>query len=182
MRWGPFKIFLIGKYGVGKSTLVKFSGFDKFNENSGLTIGVDYLNYDYSLKSNNKNDIAKFSIWVYNPESRFKDMFKYYITGSNAVFIMFDVSDLTSLNEIENWMGVIRKRCTNIPVMLLGNKADLTEHLEPAKVLAESLVEKYSFVGYYEISTLDSNDIELIVTTMAKTILKERVPNLVKNF
>lgn len=178
---GPFKISLIGKNGVGKSTLMKFSGFEHFNANTKLTIGLDFYNYDYPIKSGNKNDLARFSIWVYNPERRFKQMFYYYLTGSHGIFIMFDVSNLNSLNEIDSWMRVIRKRCKHIPVMLLGNKSDLTEHLESAKVLAESIVKKYHLKGYYEISALESKNIELILTTMAKTFLKKHFPNLVKS-
>jgi len=176
---GPFKISLIGKNGVGKSTL--FSGFEHFNANTKLTIGLDLYNYDYPIKSGNKNNFARFSIWVYNPESRVKHLFSSYLNGSNAIFIMFDVSDLNSLNEIDSWMSVIRKRRKDIPVILLGNKSDLTEHLEPTKALAESIVKKYHLKGYYEISALESKDIELILATIAEALLKKHFPNLVKN-
>ena len=86
---------------------------------------------------------------------------------------MFDVSDLNSLNEIDSWLSDIRKRCRDIPVMLLGNKSDLTDHLEPAKALAESIVKKYGLMGYYEISAKDSTNVELILITIAETILKK---------
>ena len=174
---GPFKISLIGKNGVGKSTLMKFSGFEHFNENTKLTIGLDFYTYDYPIKSGNKKDFARFSIWVYNPERRFKQMFYYYLTGSQGIFIMFDVSNLNSLNEIDSWMKVIRKRCKHIPVILLENKSDLTEHLEPAKVLADSIVKKYRLMGYYEIFAKDSTNAELLFTTLAETILQKYITN-----
>ena len=132
------------------------------------------------IDTNFKNIYIKLQLWFYNPESRFKEFFSNYITGSNAIFIMFDVSDLTSLNEIESWMEVIRTHKSlskNIPIMLLGNKADLTEHREPAKVLADSLVKKHDLMGYYEISVLDSANIELTLKTMAETLVQKLKPN-----
>ena len=172
-----FKTFLIGKKGVGKSTFVKSPYFSGFDDDNGLTTGVYFRLYDYSLNSSNKDEFGRFSVWVYNPESLFKEMFSNYLTGSQAIFIMFDVSDLTSLKGIDSWMGVIRKRCYNVPIMLLGNKADLMEHLERAKALADSIVKKHGLMGYYEISALKSKNIELILATMAETILQKYNPN-----
>jgi len=168
-----FKIFLIGKKGVGKSTFVKSPYFSCFDDDNGLLTGVYFRLYDYSFDSSNKNEFARFSIYIYNPESRFKEMFSYYVLGSNAIFIMFDISDLNSLKEIDSWMGVIRKQCHDIPIMLLGNKADLTEHLERSKVLADSIVKKHRLMGYYEISALESRNIELIFTIIAEILLKK---------
>ena len=174
-----FKTFLIGKKGVGRSTFAKSPYFSGFMDND-LIAGIYLSVYDHSFDSSNEYNYVKLSIWFYNPESRFKHLFSNYITGSNAIFIMFDVSDLTSLNEIDSWMEVIRQRYepeSNIPIMLLGNKADLTEHLEPAKALADPLVKKHGLMGYYEISVLDSTNIELTLRTMAETLLQKLKPN-----
>ena len=86
---------------------------------------------------------------------------------------MFDVSRLTSLNQIDSWIEAIKTKCYDIPIMLLGNKADLTEYLERVKVLADSIVKKYRLMGYYEISALDSKNIALILTTITKTLLQK---------
>lgn len=167
-----FKIFLIGNKGVGKSTFIKSPYFTGIEDDCELTIGVYFRHYDYSFDSSNKNEFARFSIYVHNPESRFKEMFSYYVLGSNAIFIMFDISDLNSLKEIDSWMGVIRKQCHDIPIMLLGNKADLTEHLERSKVLADSIVKKHRLMGYYEMSALESRNIELIFKEIAEALLE----------
>ena len=46
----------------------------------------------------------------------------------------------------------------HVLILFLGNKTDLTELLEPAKALADSLVKKHGLIGYYEISVLDSKN------------------------
>lgn len=168
-----FKISLIGKKGVGKSTFAKSPYFTGIEEDSVLSTGAYFKCYDYSFNSSNKKEFVRFSIWIYNPESRFKKMFSYYVHGSNAIFIMFDISDLNSLKEIDSWMGVIRKQNNDSPIMLLGNKADLTEHLERSKAIADSIVKKHRLMGYYEISALESRNIGLIFTIIAETLLEK---------
>ena len=180
-----FKIFLIGKKGVGISTFIKSLELRSFfDTNIKLTVGADIFKYDYPIKSGNKNGFIKFNIWVHNPEPRFKRILRSYIAHSDAILIMFDVSDLSSLNEIDNWMEVIRTHkyiSKNVPIMLLGNKSDLLGYLKPAKALADSIVKKFGLVGYYEISALKSKNIKPTLKAMAEAILKKRFPNLVKS-
>ena len=180
---GIFKIYLIGKKGVGKSTFIKSFSPYKFDTNTKLTIGVDLLRYDYPIKPSDKNKFISFQIWVSNLDRRFEALESNYLTGSQVILIMFDISNLTSLNGIDSWMEVIRKRFPkyNVPIMLLGNKVDLTEHLKPAKALANSIVKRFDLMGYYEISPLKSKNIEPTLKAMADFILKNHYPNLTKS-
>ena len=180
---GMFKIYLIGMKGVGKSTFIKSFSPYKFDTITKLTLGFYFLKYDYPFKSRNKNEFITFQIWVSTLERRFESLVYNYLTGSQVILMMFDISNLTSLNGIDSWMEVIRKRFPkyNIPIMLLGNKADLTEHLKPAKALADSIVKRFDLMGYYEISSLKSKNIEPTLKAMADFILKNHYPNLTKS-
>ena len=184
--FGIFKIYLIGMKGVGKSTFIN-SLYPHVTRGSGvntkLTIGVDLLRYDYPIKPSDKNKFISFQIWVSNLDRRFEALESNYLTGSQVILIMFDISNLTSLNGIDSWMEVIRKRFPkyNVPIMLLGNKVDLTEHLKPAKALANSIVKRFDLMGYYEISSLKSKNIEPTLKAMADFILKNHYPNLTKS-
>jgi small GTP-binding protein len=169
-----FKIALIGIKGVGKTAYAKSLyplGVTKFDDHTKLTIGLDFYTYDYSLKSRNIDEFIRYSIWSFNPENRFKLQFPYYVHGSNAILIMFDVSNPTSLNPIDNWMQVIKKS-EKCPIFLLGNKADLKQHIKSAKIRANSLVKKYQFMAYYEISALKSWNIESIFDDLTNYFLR----------
>ena len=177
------KTFIIGKKGVGKTTFMKLLNPPsfKFDYNTQLTIGVDFYFYDYSFKSNNINKSARFQIWICNLESRFKQIVLYYLCGSLVILLMFDVSNLNSLKEIDEWIELIKKQSLgDLPILLLGNKADLTEHLESAKLLADSIVDKHHLLGYLEISALKSSNLEIIIDTIAKTVLQRFEPNFKK--
>jgi len=180
--FGIFKIYLIGMKGVGKSTFINslYPHVTKaFDANTKLTIGVDLLRYDYPIKPSNKNKFIRFQIWVSTLDRSFELHGYNYLTGSQVILIMFDISDLTWLNRIDSCIEVIRERFPkySVPIMLLGNKADLTEHLGPAKALDDAIVKKYGLMRYYEISALKSKNIELILATIAETILQKYKQN-----
>ena len=171
-----FKTYIIGKKGVGKFTFAKSCSLMFDAEDRGLTSGVYYRFYDYFYNPANRERFARFAIWVQNPGERFKFFMSSYIIGSNAILIMFDISDQTSLDEIDDWMSVIngyRRSFGYAPIMLLGNKADLTEHLASSKILADSIVKKYSLTGYYEISAFETKDIESIFAELTNLLFKK---------
>ena len=185
-RIGHFKIYLIGKKGVGKSTFINSLNppvYKAFDMNTGFVLGVGLFRYDYPIKSSNKNEVIIFQIWVSTFDRRFELLRYQYLTGSEVILIMFDVSDLTSLNGIDSWMkGIgIRFPNYNIPIMLLGNKTDLISHLKPAKALADSTVKKFGLMGYYEISASKSMNVEPTIKVMADIVLKNYYPNLTKS-
>lgn len=169
-----FKIFLIGKKGVGKSTFVRSPYISMMGDDiRGLVSGVYYGICDYPFNSQDISKVVRYQVWVFDPAKRFKFLFESYILGSQVIFVMFDVSDLTSLSEIDLWVETIRKRCDNVPILLIGNKSDLTEHLERAKILADNVVKKHNLMGYYEVSALESKDIESTFKIVTDTILEQ---------
>jgi len=183
---GLSKIYLIGKKGVGKSTFINSLNPPvpkAFGMNTEPTLGVELFRYDYPIKSSNKNEVIIFNIWVSDLDRRFELLKYQYLTGSEVILIMFDISDLTSLNGIDSWMKGIGIRFPNytIPIMLLGNKTDLISHLKPAKALAGATVKEFGLMGYYEISALKSKNIEPTLKAMTNFLLKKYYPNLTKS-
>ena len=172
----PFMILqinLIGKKGVGKTTFIK-SLYPRvkgpFEPNTGLTIGVNFYTYDLPVLLEGKEAFIRLSLWDLEGQERFKQMLSYYIYGAHGIFIVFDVSNLTSFNEIESQMEIIRKK---FPIILLGNKKDKLGHFKNAKELATSLVKKYGLMGYYEISALQPKDTKQVFNVMIEALLKK---------
>jgi GTPase SAR1 family protein len=170
------KVAIVGEEGVGKSTFVKSlypSGFNSFECNTKLTIGIDFYKYSYPIILEKGDRFIDYQIWVLNSKGLFKKQYPYYILGSHALFIMFDVSDLTSLNSIDYWVKDFKTQCRNSPIFLLGNKADKKNHLKIAKALADSLVIKYQLMVYYEISAIKSWNIEPIFNDLSNYFVQK---------
>jgi small GTP-binding protein len=122
-----FKVIFIGNSLVGKTSLIHRITHDSFYENEASTIGVDFR---IKLITINK-DVFKVQFWDTSGQERFRSLVKNYYRGSDAVLILYDVTDPTSYDDVSYWIKEINKVCTNkIPsIFIVGNKVDL-EHDE----------------------------------------------------
>jgi len=167
-----FKVMILGEKGVGKSTFVKSFSLDKFDANTKLTLGIDLYTLDHPIIINGEHQIIRFSIWVSEPYSQFRKMATYYFQGSDAIFLMFDVSNLNSLKNVDAWMELINKQKRFKPyILLLGNKVDLISQPDKLRKFAEPIVNKYQLAGYYDISALHSTNTKLPFVHIAEYLL-----------
>jgi small GTP-binding protein len=122
MKQISYKIILAGDSGVGKTTLVYRYIKGKFRDDFKQTIGVDFY-----VKNNLKidgNDI-KLQIWDLGGEEKFRSFLRGYIKKSDGVLFLFDLNNINSLNQIGEWMGIMREVNTETPILLVGAKSDL---------------------------------------------------------
>lgn len=47
--------------------------------------------------------------------------------GAQCAIIMFDLTDRSSYKNVETWYKDLTRVCENIPIVLVGNKADMKE-------------------------------------------------------
>lgn len=151
---------LVGDEGVGKHTFCKSLGMDTFDSNTKLTIGLDFYTYDYFYGHKEAHNLIRFSFWLYEPNSLFNKTYSYYLGDSNAIVIIFDCSDLNSLQRIDKWMEKLNKNYQTKPLkILIGNKRDLVSQSEKVESIAKLFVEKYQLDKYIEISAKNSKNI-----------------------
>ena len=168
------KVCLLGEEGVGKRTFCKSICADTFYDNTKLTIGIDFYTYDYPFGPQQEQRFIRFSLWVYEPISQFRKMFRYYLNGSNVICIMFDCLDPSSLKNIDGWLELIKKKhAQDSYILLLGNKIDLVSHPEYVRKAAKLFVEKYQLDGYFEISALKTSNINKPFEVIANHYLRK---------
>jgi len=128
------KILVVGASGVGKTTLLEQFAEDK-SRDLEEKIGVKFFIYDVI-----SDDVKiRFQIWDIVDSEKFEEIRKQYYRGALGVIMIFDLSrpetlELASkyINEIRESVGIkIKKqRITNIPFLLVGNKADLIDDID----------------------------------------------------
>ena len=70
---------------------------------------------------------------------------KFY-NGANAAFIVVDRTRLESLKNVEKWYDDMRKAVSGfIPVVLIGNKSDLTQELNVSHEDIKNEAKKHEF-------------------------------------
>lgn len=118
-----FKLVLVGDGGVGKTTLVKRHLTGEFEKKYIPTLGVEV----HPLRFQTQFGPIVFNVWDTAGQEKFGGLRDgYYIKGQCAI-IMFDVTSRITYKNVPNWHRDIIRICENIPIVLVGNKADVKD-------------------------------------------------------
>ncbi|MHA1304381.1 MAG: Rab family GTPase [Candidatus Heimdallarchaeaceae archaeon] len=174
------KVILAGEAGVGKTSL-RCSYLGKgFKAQHLSTIGADFATLTKQLK-----DIrVQFQIWDLAGQDFFENVRNLYYRGSLGALMVFDVTDTSSLEALNNWVSELEKGTDRgiVPFVLLGNKIDLLDEkeLEQIRKLAEKFVakfnKKYSSKGfnitYFETSAKTGENVHLAFEELGNAIIQ----------
>ena len=164
-----YKVIIIGDTAVGKSNILSRYVKDEFSSNSKSTVGVE-LGIKF-LKI--KNTKTKIQIWDTAGQERYRAITSSYFKGSNGCFIVYDITNEASFNNIENWYEQIQKETSkDIPILLVGNKCDLEDErkvpIEKGKEKAQNLN-----CAFFETSALKKINIDEIFEELVNNIYEK---------
>ncbi|MGQ4913486.1 MAG: Rab family GTPase [Candidatus Asgardarchaeia archaeon] len=140
------KFVVVGETEVGKTSLISrwVKGiFPRFEEIK-TTIGAAFTVKEYS------NDPSFYlQIWDFAGQSRFTKFMYSLLNGARAGLLVFDLSNLTTLDVLENFwiphMHDILKidftQSTKLPFILVGNKLDLVKNTDKQALALEEVNE-----------------------------------------
>ena len=123
-----FKSIVVGDGGVGKTALtLRFSkGF--FTEDYKMTIGVDFHVKTISIDTFEGPIKCKLQLWDTGGQERFSSIRPMYYRGSLGTILVFDLTNSASFEHLPGWIEEVRANIkADIPVLLVGNKSDLTD-------------------------------------------------------
>jgi len=119
------KVLLTGAAAVGKTSLVQRFIKQRFAANYKLTVGVDILTKDVEFRP---GEIATLSIWDIGGQQRFEFIRSTFYKGAAGALLVFDLTREQTYTETRKWLTEIRQFAgSDIPFVLIGNKADLIE-------------------------------------------------------
>ena len=145
------KILSMGDAGTGKSCIIKRFCEGEFVDEYISTIGIDFgvKNYDYKGNEGTKvADLVKINFWDTAGGSVYFDIRNEFYKDTNGAFLLFDVSDKSSFENLRNWIKEFREFASDkIYLVVVGNKTDKpravseTEGFEMAKDLHARFVQ-----------------------------------------
>lgn len=152
-----FKILLLGDASVGKTSFTKRYCYNIFNPSERLTIGVDF-----HVKTVDINHTKiKLQIWDVGGEERFRFLLPTYCLGANAAFLLYDITRPSTLDNISEWITIVRQKGGPIPVMLVGAKIDLEKSSRKIpRDYGIQIAEKNDMASFVEISAKDNVNVD----------------------
>ncbi len=167
----PLKMVILGEGGVGKTTISKTFINNSFFREARQTIAVEFHS---KIFSNHKISCGKIQIWDLGGQDQFKNMgvFREFCKGSDVAVLCFDLTDLSSLFSIPEWLNFIEP---HVPRFLIGTKSDIAS-FEEREIDLTAFQKKFQCTSSFKCSSKDV----LSVMEIFETII-EFVQNYRKN-
>jgi small GTP-binding protein len=118
------KIVVVGASSVGKSSIVQRLVHDRFLESGTTTCGADFYTYQCPVD----NQMVRLQIWDTAGQERFRSISRSYFRNAAGAVLVYDITSLSSFDELADWLNDIQKLCLpNAYVLLVANKIDREE-------------------------------------------------------
>lgn len=168
------KLLVIGDSGAGKSSMMIRFLDNAFDGKYITTIGVDFKFKNITVDGH----AVKLQIWDTAGQERFRTITSTYYRGTHGIITVFDLTSAESFGNVGRWNAEIQQNSdANVALVLVGNKADLTDQrqvpAEKAKALAEQLG-----VEYFEVSAKSGENIDATFNHVARLALEKKLAQL----
>lgn len=178
-----YKLIAAGDGGVGKTTLLHKYISDKFITDTKMTIGVDIMKKVIRLGD---EVTISLQLWDFGGQERFRFLLDSFVAGAHGVLLLFDLTSMTTFNHLKEWVDIVSKNYKEIPIILIGAKADLEERISVSDEYALEAVEEFGFKKYIKVSAKTGLNVEQtfqdIVLEMLKANGEEFLSNLKKKY
>ena len=95
------KVVLIGKTGVGKTSIISRYTSNVFKENAMATPGANFITKKVYMEEEKEN--IKFEIWDTAGQERYRSLAKVFYKNASACILVYDITNKISFEDIQNF-------------------------------------------------------------------------------
>ncbi|TFG17710.1 MAG: GTP-binding protein [Promethearchaeota archaeon] len=161
------KTIITGEGGVGKTTLLHRYIEGRFQANTRLTIGVEFFLKELAIDE----ESILLQIWDFGGQERFRFLLSNYVKGAKGALLLFDLTRPLTLNTLEEWVNICRSDDPELPILLVGSKADLEEMITINEGFIKSLKNEFEFFDYIRISSKTGENVDKVFEKIACEII-----------
>ena len=164
-------LFILGNSQVGKTSFITKYSKNYFDENYLSTVGVDFIKKDIKLPDGEEINL---SLYDTAGQERYKSISFNLIKNADGVLLMYDITKRATFDAINNWIEKIKdEKGDNFPLVLIGNKCDLTEERVIPEEEGQKLAENNGFT-FIETSCKEGTNIEESIKILVFKIIEKK--------
>ncbi|MFX0124665.1 MAG: Rab family GTPase [Candidatus Hodarchaeota archaeon] len=175
------KICLLGDREVGKTSLINRYLGKGFTTEYTPTLGSDFKSKQVSLDTEFGSKDIRFQIWDLAGQPAFDQVRRLYYKGSAGAFIVFDLTQPESLENMERWLKEFSKNIElpSSSIIVLGNKMDLEYEIKVSSETVKHYIDNYltnkfpnidSQIDYYTTSAKTGMNVDQAFSALGEKI------------
>ncbi|CAG7838646.1 unnamed protein product [Allacma fusca] len=162
------KFVLIGDSGTGKTSLLQQYARGVFLPDNSSTIGCDL----FFKKEEVGGKIITLSIWDTSGQEKYDAITPNYLRKTDGIFCVYDVTNPRSLDNLHKWLKLAHEYApTEVPMILVGNKIDLSEERQIDKHIGQTVANGLE-INFLETSAKEAHNVEAAFRTLAAAALE----------
>ncbi|CAF0763609.1 unnamed protein product [Brachionus calyciflorus] len=163
------KIVLIGDGSSGKTSISTRYSQDQFERQYNQTLGIDFFMKRITLPGPTQVTLSVHDI---GGQTLGGAMLDKYLFGADAVLLVYDITNYSSFENLDDWYQTAMKYCANKKVYfaLVANKCDL-EHLRAVKHEKHVKYSKEKDLQSFSVSAKSGESVNTMFQQIAAQIL-----------
>lgn len=166
-----FKIAIVGDPGVGKTSLILRYTNNAFRRQYLPTLGVVVSDKVFNVE----DSTIQLVLWDIAGQVKFETMRQQFYLGSDAILLVFDLTNRKSFENISDWYLDIKKQLKtsrDLIGFIVGNKNDLVNDI---KIDSSKAMELAAFrnLDYIETSALSGENVDLAFNKLAERLYEK---------
>ena len=165
------KILTAGEGGVGKTTLLHRYVQGQFSAETKMTIGVEFFLKEVIIDSKQ----CTLQLWDFGGQERFRFLLESYVLGAKGALLLFDLTRPITLDNLEQWVNIVRKGDPDLPVLFVGTKTDLVEDIMVDDDYAQQFQDAFNLFDYMKISSKSGDNVSSAFERLTMRILDRQM-------
>jgi len=165
-----YKVITIGRYGVGKTTIIHKIMQKFVDKEYAPTMSIDMKNIQIKVNE----EIMQINIWDCCGNDKFALSTPNLFKNVSIALLIYAIDDKKSYEDLKAWYNMLLEHSKDSMIFLIGNKVDLKKKREITIEEGEKFKNKYDDIKIFlETSSFEDNNIEKLLENIAISIYKK---------
>ncbi|ODS35930.1 MAG: hypothetical protein A7315_05020 [Candidatus Altiarchaeales archaeon WOR_SM1_79] len=165
------KVLLLGDGAVGKTSLIRRFVVDKFDDKYIATIGTKVTKKELELQGRQEKINLTLMIWDVLGQKGYRTVQSSSFRGADGVILVCDFTRGETLRSLEDyWMPNIGKNLSNLRLIFVANKSDLSNNAQFSMDDIKAMASKYNSMAFPS-SAKTGENVENVFISLGKMLI-----------